>query len=599
MGSPDRIYDWSVLRGLSLAKKCLLLFGAATVFIVLVAMMLPWLRMNALIDQGQLELSRQMMANWERYNNPNALIRRDPASGVIRSEPWQPFRFNLSTGRPDRSGVDAREFDLDGARANEDPFVRRAIESFIEDPSRVDYQEASWAGTERIYRYAKAVHRVVRDPAVAAGVPLPGATPAAPAPAPAGEGAAPPRPGELRLVGMVELKRPSVQAGQLLLLNTTYVLGAGAFVLCLAMLVFWLITRKLVLRPVRQLTVVAERVREGGLNTRAELDTGDEFQQLGETINSMLNDLQAGQDRLRAINAALDVKLNELAEANNALYQSAKAKGEFLASVSHELRTPLNSINGFAELLLEVAKNDAEAPDPAPTVLKRIRYLENILTAGRGLLALINSLLEMARIEAGKVDLRVERMDLRDACEGLLGLIGPLADRKGVQLVLEASDDLPVLRTDPRKFQQIIFNFLSNAVKFSHTADRAPTPPRIILRAERLPDAGADAVPRVRVSVIDNGPGIPKEEQDKIFEKFYQVRGGLEREQGGTGLGLAISKDLATILKGEVQVISDAGQGSMFSLIVPVSIDDVPIAGGPASSSRRASDSTELSTSAR
>jgi signal transduction histidine kinase len=339
------------------------------------------------------------------------------------------------------------------------------------------------------------------------------------------------------------------------------------------MAVFWFVTRRLVLQPVRELTTATQRVREGNLNIRADITTGDEFQQLGDTLNSMLSDLQASQDRLRGINSALDVKLHELSEANSALYQAAKVKGEFLASVSHELRTPLNSINGFAELLLEVAKNDAEKPDAPASVLKRIRYLENILTAGRGLLALINSLLEMARIEAGKVDLRIERVALREACEGLLGLISPQAGRKGITLKLEVADDVPIIKTDPRKFQQIVFNFLSNAVKFIQPLEKTGREPIIILRAERLPATSVDTEERIRVSVIDNGPGIPPEQQDRIFEKFVQLDSGYTKEQqSGTGLGLAICKDLATVLQSEIQLISDVGQGSMFSLIMPVSV---------------------------
>src|SRR5262249_14340218 len=129
---------------------------------------------------------------------------------------------------------------------------------------------------------------------------------------------------------------------------------------------------------------------------------------------------------------------------------------------------------------------------------------------------------------------------------------------------------------DPRKFQQIIFNFLSNAVKFSLPLERTGREPLIILRAERLPPASADDQESIRVSVIDNGPGIPKEQQELIFEKFYQLDGGLAREQTGTGLGLAIAKDLAGILRSEIQIVSDVGRGSMFSLIMPLSLDAAP-----------------------
>jgi signal transduction histidine kinase len=228
-------------------------------------------------------------------------------------------------------------------------------------------------------------------------------------------------------------------------------------------------------------------------------------------------------------------------------------------------------------------------------VLKRIRYLENILTAGRGLLALINSLLEMARIEAGKVDLRIERVALREACEGLLGLISPQANRKGIALKLEAGDDVPIIKTDPRKFQQIIFNFLSNAVKFIQPLEKTGREPIITLRVERLPASSVDASERVRVSVIDNGPGIPAEQQDKIFEKFVQLDSGYTKEQqSGTGLGLAICKDLAVVLQGEIQLVSDVGQGSMFSLIVPVAMTTDAGEAAEASEERREAAISEM-----
>ncbi|HYF14352.1 MAG TPA: HAMP domain-containing sensor histidine kinase [Phycisphaerales bacterium] len=526
-----------MLRGLSLAKKCLLLFGGAIVLIVLAALSVPWLRMMYLIDDGQLEVSRQQVDTWQRLG-PEAFL------GPPRPGPW--VIPSLGSSREEtRAGIEARELTVPQAERDADPFVQHALAFFREHPNNLDYQEARWRGTSREYQYARAVWR-------------------------AGDAGT-------ELAGLIELDRRSVSATRMVMLNTAFLLIAGAVVLALALLVFWIITRALVLSPVERLRVAAERVRQGNLSERPDIGTGDEFQELAETFNVMLADLQASQDRLRAINAAMDVKLHELSEANSALFQAAKMKDEFLAGVSHELRTPLNSINGFAELLLETAKADAELPDPPPSAAKRVRYLENILNAGRGLLALINSLLEMARIEAGRVDVRAERMSVREACEGLLGLISPQANKKGIVLKLEVAEDVPSIVTDPRKFQQVIFNFLSNAVKFTPPAGMAAGPARdpvVVLRAERLPAAGAGERERVRVSVIDNGPGIAKEEQDKVFEKFYQVGGGYSREQSGTGLGLAICKDLAQLLGAEIQLVSDLNRGAMFSLILPLSIEE-------------------------
>jgi len=301
----------------------------------------------------------------------------------------------------------------------------------------------------------------------------------------------------------------------------------------------------------------------------------------------MLTDLEDRQVQLRAINAAMDLKMNELAEANVALYETARLKGEFLANVSHELRTPLNSIIGFGELLLDIAHAEQAAGDDSTRLAKRIRYVDNIVNAARNLLEMINSLLEMAKIEAGKIELRVERISVRDLCEGMLGLIYPQANKKGLTLKLEIADDLPLIESDGNKLRQIVFNFLSNAVKFTPPAPSdQPEKGQVTLRAERLMGAGsgvgnglagvgasADSDAMVRISVIDTGPGIPQEEQGRIFEKFHQLDQGHTREHPGTGLGLAICKDLASLLQGELQVVSEIGRGSMFSVILPTKMN--------------------------
>jgi signal transduction histidine kinase len=522
-------------RGLSLANKCLLIFGPAIFLVVSAALAAGWIRMTGLIDLQQAEVSRQALSIWENSAPTESLV------GPARSGRWPFGQSAQGVEWEERAGIRARRLTLEQANAlaSEDEFLSNAQQEFMRAPGRLEYQDAVWTKAGRKYLFAKA--ELV--------------------------------PNSTRLAGLVMLERTSTQATSLVFLNTLYLAVAGVIVGAIAVLAFYLIMRALILRPVRLLNDTAERVREGNLAIRSDLKTGDEFQRLAETFNHMLTDQQAAQDRLRALNSQLDMKLHELTEANNALFQAAKLKGEFLANVSHELRTPLNSIIGFTELLGEQAKADSERPDPLPNVPKRVRYIDNILVASRGLLQLINSLLEMARIEAGKVDLRVEPMNLRDACEGLLGLIAPLADKKFVRLKLEVADDMPVVQTDAKKFQQVIFNLLSNAVKFVEPQDRSGRVPQVTLRAERLVASGPGAMDQVRVSVIDNGPGIPKEEQANIFEKFYQLDGSHRREHSGTGLGLAICKELANVLHAEIQLVSEVGRGAMFSLIMPVSIE--------------------------
>lgn len=508
----------------SLASKCLLLFGAAVVLIVALALSLPWLRMNALVASGELELSRRLASTWE------ALERAAEEGGAGQRADGDPV---------EHAGIVARRVGLEQARelARADRFVARALARFEADPERGDLQAGHLEGAGIAYRYAK----VVRD---AAGEP----------------------------VQLVLMDRRSSRAARLLLINTAYLLVSGSVVLALALGVFYLMTHRLVLAPVRELKRTAERVRAGDLTTRARIATGDEFEDLAETFNAMLGELVRNAEQLRAINVAMDLKLSELAESNTALYEAARLKGEFLANVSHELRTPMNSIIGFAELLLETARSEQQAGDDSTRLAKRVHYLENIVSAARQLLEMITSLLEMARIEAGRVEVRVGTMSLRETCEALAGLIHPLAQRRGLEVQLELAEDLPTIETDAQKVRQILSNLLSNAVKFADPVDSAGRPGRVILRAERLPGT-TDADARVRLSVIDTGPGIAPEDQRRIFDKFQQLDSGHTREHTGAGLGLAICRELATMLQGEIQLVSAPGQGSMFSLILPLKLD--------------------------
>jgi two-component system, NarL family, sensor histidine kinase BarA len=522
-------------RGISLANKCLLLFGGAVVLIVLTALSVPWVRMYTLIDDGQLEVSRQLVNAWEYSDRVGQQTRRAGATRDLDEYP----------------GIDALRLSLDNARAEApaNRFIERALRAFERDRRRGDFQTASWRGVQREYRYARAIRSEITPNAEGPG-------------------------GDLQ--GLIVLQRRSFPAAQLLVVNTIYVLGAGFVVLGLAVLVFYIITHQIILSPVRALKETAERVRQGDLNIRSEISTGDEFEDLADTFNAMLGEIVRTHEQLQAINEALDVKVDELSEANTALFEAAKLKGEFLANVSHELRTPLNSIIGFTELMHEGALAEQDAGDDSSRLNKRLRYLDNILTASRNLLDMINGLLEMARIEAGKAQLEPQSINIVSACQGLMGLIAPLADRKGIELKVEVASDLPVVETDQKKLQQILFNFLSNAVKFTPARDAAGRPGRVTLRVERLPGRGSDgpeAEDRVRISVTDTGPGISREDQQRLFQKFQQLDGGHTREHAGTGLGLAISRELANIIQGEIQVVSDIGRGSMFSLIIPMKVN--------------------------
>lgn len=537
-----------MFRGISLANKCLLLFGGAIILIVGAALSIPAMRLWRLVDESQVQVSRDMVDIWLALDDE---FQREAQAGLSDRGPFPalelPSLHSPSLEIALHGNIDAQRY----SRAviirlsDADSFLPQALEAFDAAPTLQEFDRRRWQGISRVYEYARA-QRPTASPGDQASAPT----------------------------HIVVLRRTSLLVFRSLWISAIFFLLAGAAVLALAVLVFYLITHKIILQPVRSLKDTAERVREGNVAVRSDIQTGDEFEELAQTFNMMLTDLQSNQDRLRSLNQAMDVKLHEMAQSNTLLHEATRLKGEFLANVSHELRTPLHSIIGFAELLLEQVKLEAAGPDgnTAP-IQRRIRYLTNIDAAGRNLLEHINSLLEMARLEAGKIDLKPERLSVRDACEGLLGLIHPLAERSGIDLKLEVQDDVPAVTTDVKKFQQIIFNFLSNAVKFSVPEGRAGRRPEIILRAEKLSPSRPDEEIKVRVSVIDNGPGIPEEEQARIFEKFYQVDASHTRQTTGTGLGLAISRELAAILRCEIQLVSGVNRGSMFSLIMPLALE--------------------------
>ncbi|MHC4985349.1 MAG: sensor histidine kinase, partial [Planctomycetota bacterium] len=356
-----------------------------------------------------------------------------------------------------------------------------------------------------------------------------------------------------QLVALIDLSLPAEPATlqQAFLARAAFALG-GVVAGVLAFVSFALITHRLVLGPIRHLRDMADRVAEGDLAVRSELTSEDELQHLGQRFNSMLSAISEQHERLRAVNRALDLKLSELSESNVALFEANKVKTEFLANMSHELRTPLNSIIGFADLL-------AEAGDD------RIRrYGQNISTSAKSLMALITELLDLAKIEAGRATVRLDKVSILDTCQTLAALTKPLADKKQQDVELALDDAVPLITTDGAKVQQILFNFMSNAVKFT------PANGTITLSARAIRPRSGEDVQEIAVAVADNGPGISETDQKQIFEKFYQSDQTLTKQSGGAGLGLAISKDLAGLLGGRITLDSSPGAGATFTLFLPV-----------------------------
>jgi signal transduction histidine kinase len=332
-----------------------------------------------------------------------------------------------------------------------------------------------------------------------------------------------------------------------------------AFAIGTSMLIIaasYLIIRYVIVKPVKHLKEVSEAIAAGELNIRSEIQTGDEFEDLSHAFNRMLRNLTNIQERNKKLIADLDRKVDELARVNMALFESNRLKSEFLSTMSHELRDPLNSIIGFSEILL-AADNLTD---------KQHRYAANIMASGQRLMALINDILELAKLEAGKMRLHLELVNIPQACEHAVAQLRQQAEKKNIDLRIVVDPDLPAARQDAGKIHQILTNLLSNAVKF--------TPEGGWVTLEAALD-GNDLV----FTVSDTGVGIAPEEQDLIFEKFRQAANPMTREQGGTGLGLSIVRELAKLLGGDVTVQSELGRGSTFTVRIAAHMADEPLLG--------------------
>jgi signal transduction histidine kinase len=336
-------------------------------------------------------------------------------------------------------------------------------------------------------------------------------------------------------------------------LNRAVLMATGLITVLLIMGGSYLIVRYVIVKPVKHLKEVSDAIAAGELNVRSEIQTGDEFEELSHAFNRMLRNLVSMQDQWRKVNSDLDRKVDELAQANMALYESNRLKSDFLATMSHELRTPLNSILGFSEVLLSGNQLNE----------KQLRWVRNVQSSGEKLLNLINDILDIAKIEAGKMEVRLEDFSVPEVGENIINMFRPLAEKKNIDLRSQIDPAIPTVRQDVTKFQQILQNLLSNAVKFT------PEGGRVVLKAE------ADARQLI-LTVTDSGVGIAPDEQELVFEKFRQSGNPLTREHAGTGLGLSIVRELSKLLGGDVGLQSDLGHGSTFCVRLPLHLSEEP-----------------------
>jgi signal transduction histidine kinase/uncharacterized protein (DUF302 family) len=281
---------------------------------------------------------------------------------------------------------------------------------------------------------------------------------------------------------------------------------------------------------------------------RALLERNLDKQRLRAERQSLVARLKDSNRYLMRQHAALRRADEEILQINRQLEQSNRYKSEFLANMSHELRTPLNAVLGFSEILLDATMNLTSG--------ERTEFLRNIHSSGQHLLGLINDILDLAKIEAGKMELHAEEMPVAEALQEVTSILEPMARQQGLQLIMAGLADVGVIKADRSKFKQVLYNLLSNAVKFT------PPPGQITVTVKDSPE-------QLTVSVHDTGIGMKEEDLPKLFREFEQIDGSYTRRYQGTGLGLALCRRFVEMHGGRIWAESHFGKGSTFTFTIP------------------------------
>jgi signal transduction histidine kinase len=312
-------------------------------------------------------------------------------------------------------------------------------------------------------------------------------------------------------------------------------------------LVASLFVARRVVRPLETLRNGVERIGGGDLNSRLELKTGDEIEVLADEFNRMTDNLQQAYVGLEH---KVGARTQELAIANERLKELDRLKSDFVANVSHELRTPLTAIKGAVDLILrEVA---------GPLTEKQVHYLNRVRSNTQHLAGLINDLLDLSKIESGKTEIKASRIALDGLVQEVVESLRPIAAEKVITLQATISEPSILVWADRDKINQVLMNLIGNAIKFTLSQGR------VTISASR------NGEENVQVCVSDTGRGIPADEKEKIFDKFFQIAEGGGAKPKGTGLGLAICKALVELHGGKIWVESGPNRGSTFSFTLPL-----------------------------
>ena len=355
--------------------------------------------------------------------------------------------------------------------------------------------------------------------------------------------------------------------------NQYLILTMGIFVSIFALLSL-LINRLLkqrVIRPVRQLTAIAQSLTTGRVTAKKvqAFDSPDihrvarradepgqlarAFQRMAEEVATREQNLAQAVNR-RTAQLAESMKVAQMASAQ--AEEASQTKSKFLANMSHELRTPLNAIIGYSEMLVEEI-TERGTPGLVPDVQK-------IHGAGKHLLGLINNILDLSKVEAGKMELFLETFAIAPLLKEITDTLRPLADKNHNRLVISCSDEIGAMRADVTKLRQSLFNLLSNASKFTENGT-------IALSVEQ-PEAGW-----IAFKVSDTGIGMTPEQQARLFQSFTQADASTTRRYGGTGLGLVITQQFCNLMGGDIQVESEAGQGTTFTILLPETVQPLQV----------------------
>lgn len=579
-----------VLGETSLERKCRFLFGGCLLVLITTSFWLYGRRTEHLVHLQNQKTGRLLVNNalltmhWEEYNNDVLVNNKSFARGMAES--LNKYEYEWRALIPDLPGNLVTE-----KNRPQDEFEAKLLERFSKplppgpegnglslesnEHTRPEDGKSQQSATddneppvefaehpnpkEGKYQYYQAIRAKATCYSSACHKPPPMSASIVPTGIKPGLGnSAPQSPGELMAV--LEVTIPSKPTQDALDKNRAFMLAMAIITVFLAMVAAYVIVRYVIVKPLAHLRDVSDAISHGNIGLRAKIHTGDEFEALAVAFNRMLRHMVTAQEGLRHVNADLDAKVDELAQANMQLYEMNRLKSDFLATMSHELRTPLNSILGFSDVLGSIDSLDE----------KQKRYVTNIQTSGRLLLDMINNILDLAKLESGKTDVILSDFSIEQIIGAQCDMARPLTEKKNINLEYELEPGLPEMRQDQARLQQVLNNLLSNAIKFT------PEGGRIKITAHRAPGE------QIVLQVSDTGVGIAEEYIETIFQKFRQASSSpaeddaMTREYTGTGLGLSIVKEICRLLGGEISVESQLGKGSTFTVRLPWVLEEQP-----------------------